>query len=977
MGKLTAPTSFGQQRLWFLDQVTPGSAAYNLARAFHLTGSLNQTALARSFEAVISRHESLRTIFVSEDGEVKQLVLTHMNFHLPVVEMNDLLADHSERASLCIAGEEARQAFDLGRGPLLRAKLIRAAPEDHILVLVIHHIITDGWSMNLLFHEISKLYTSFVTGKEPKLSKLNLQYSDYSRWQRSTIKGAFLDGEIGFWKDVLQGAETVLQLPTDRPRPPVHSGRGNSIHFDLSPETNKSLKALAHSENATLFMAILAVFQVLLGRYASQDSVLIGSPTAGRNEVELEHLIGFFVNTLIIRADLDPKSSFRQILQQARANTLEALTHQHVPFEKLVEALEPDRSLNRNPLFQVMFVLQSAPRQIIELPGLTIEELEFESGIAKFDLNLEVIDFGNLHCTFEYDSDIFDKDTIQRMSGHFAKLVEVVIAAPDQPLSSLSFLTEVEVSQLAEWNNTDSEYPRELCVHTAFEEQVMLTPDRTAVFGEKRRLSYRELNELSNKLARLLIQQGVRPDSVVGVSLNRSTEMFVALVAILKTGAAYLTLDPAYPDGRLDFMIEDSQAYLVATAPEFADRWRQRKIESLVFEIEALCAEELDSLNLSLPLRADRRMYIIYTSGSTGSPKGIAGSHRASMNRFSWMWNRYPFSESDICCQKTFLGFVDSVWEIFGPLLKGIPSVILPDDALVDVKRLVQLLSTHEVTRLVLVPSLLQAILESVKDIQSRLPKLLLWTCSGETLSSELAVRFSQMLPSARLLNIYGSSEVAADVTCHEVTSADMNGPIAIGRPISNVQVYIFDRHLNLAPIGVQGELYVGGDCLAEGYFRKPELTAERFITHDFGTGRTVRLFKTGDLGRYFASGDIEYFGRVDNQVKIRGVRVELGEIEEVLKSLPEILNAVVMVNDRLGRKGLTAYLVIRSGAHPDIEQIRSFMRSKLPLVMIPSDYLIVNFLPLLPSGKVDRMALSSQNSIRLTAGHGYCTDKK
>ena len=514
MSEQVFPSSFGQQRLWFLDQVAPGTSAYNLARALRLTGSLDQVALAKALKSVISRHESLRTIFISIDGEVRQVVLSDLKFDLPVSDLSELPAVQREQAALRIAGEEASKPFDLNTGPLLRAKLLRLGSGDHILVLVIHHIITDGWSMNLLFQEMAELYAGFAADRQPRIPRLNLQYSDYSRWQHASVTGDFLKGELNYWKNKLQGAKTVLQLPTDHPRLAVHNGRGKSIHFDISHETNKGLKALAQRENATPFMALLAVFQVLLARYTSQDNILVGTPTGGRNDVELENLIGFFVNTVILRADPDPDGSFRQILRQARANTLEALAHQ-VPFEKLVEALEPDRSLNRNPLFQVMFILQNAPKPKVELPGLAMQEIEFESGIAKFDLTLEIIDVGNLYCTFEYDSNIYEENTIQRMAGHFAKLVETVVATPDEKLSKFSLLTAAEVQRLGEWNNTGSEYPGELCIHTAFEEQVTRTPDKTAVIDQESRLSYRELNELANRLARR------RPKAAVGAKDRR------------------------------------------------------------------------------------------------------------------------------------------------------------------------------------------------------------------------------------------------------------------------------------------------------------------------------------------------------------------------------------------------------------------------------------------------------------------------
>lgn len=972
MSEQMFPASFGQQRLWLLDQVLPGTTAYNLARAFRLSGSLDPVALASALQSIISRHESLRTVFISLDDQVNQVILSTLKFDLPISDISDLPDVQREQAALSMAGEEAGKPFDLSKGPLLRAKLLRLSPVDHILVLVIHHIIVDGWSMNLLFHEMGELYASFVLGKQPQLPNLNLQYSDYSQWQRASLTSDYLAGELDYWKNKLRGAETVLQLPADHPRPAADSGRGESIHFELSHETSKSLKALAQSETATLFMALLTIFQVLLGRYTMQDSILVGSPTAGRNDVDLENLIGFFVNTLVLRADLDSDSSFRQLLRQVRTNFLEALEHQNTPFEKLVEALEPDRNLNRNPLFQVMFVLHNAPNLKVELPGLVMQEIEFESGITKFDLSLEIVDLGNLHCTFEYNSDLYEESTIRRMAGHFAKLAEAVVTGPDAKLSKVSLLTTAEVQQLAKWNSTGRGYPRELCIHTAFEEQVTSTPNETAVIDQKNRISYRELNELANRLARRLIGKGVRPGGLVGVSLNRSIEMVIALLGILKTGAAYVPLDPAYPEQRLDFMVEDSQVTVVVTKPEFAELWQKQRVDMLAFNAESLSAETEDTSDLSLPLSAESCMYVIYTSGSTGRPKGVEGTHRASMNRFSWMWDGYPFLDGETCCQKTFLGFVDSIWEIFGPLLRGVPSVILPDEAIIDPELLVQLLSKYEVTRIVLVPSLLRVILEGVEDIQNRLPKLVLWTCSGEVLPTDLVNRFSKALPKATLLNVYGSSEVAADVTWHEITAADRNRLVPIGRPITNTQMFILDRHMNQVPVGVPGEIHVGGDCVALGYLGKPELTSERFIVHHFESGGSVRLFKTGDLGRYLPNGEIEYLGRSDNQVKIRGIRVELGEIEAVLASQPMVRDAVALLIERSGQQRLTAYLEFRSGLHPDVDELRRFMRSRLPAYMVPSDYLIVDAFPLLPSGKIDRKTLAIQTAARPIGDRGY-----
>jgi len=957
-------TSFQQQRLWFLDQLEPGSIAYNLPRAMRLSGSLDTVILAKALQSVISRHESMRTIFTSLDGEPKQVVLPGIPFELPTVDFRDLPNTDREQAALRFACEEARKPFDLSRGPLLRAKLLWLGHEDHILILVMHHIVTDGWSMSVLFKEVGELYASFAAGQKPELPELPLQYSDFSIWQRQSVTGDFLADQLDYWKRKLQGAETVLQLPTDRARPAVHSGRGNSVRFELSPQINANLKALAKTEGSTLFMALLALFQLLLWRYTSQSSILVGTPTAGRNEVELEHLIGFFANTLILRADPAAEGSFRQLLRQARASTLEALAHQVVPFEKLVEALHPDRTINRNPLFQVMFVFQNFPRQKLELPGLVLQEIELEGGLAKFDLTLEIIDLESLHCTFEYDSDLYDASTIERMAGHFARLVEGAIAAPDDKIAKLPLLSAGEIQQLAEWNETESDYSREQTIHAAFEEQAARTPEKTALICEEKRLSYRELNQLANRFARNLIRKGVKPATLVGVSQQRSLEMVISLLGILKTGAAYVPLDPFHPEQRLRFLVEDSQVNFVVTSREFVGLFQKREVDIIEFDLESLSAEE-DAANPSRTLAAENRAYLIYTSGSSGVPKGVQGTHQASMNRFAWMWKAYPFVEGEICCQKTALGFVDSVWEIFGPLAAGISSVILPYEAVVDPELLVQLLGKYEVTRIVLVPSLLRVVLDGVEGLQGKLPKLRLWSCSGEVLPADLVKRFRETLPDATLLNIYGSSEVGADVTWHEIISPDGNVPVPIGRPISNIQVHILDPCMNHVPVGVPGELYVGGDCLALGYWRRPELNAERFIRHQFEPDNPIRLFKTGDLGRYLPNGEIQYIGRIDNQIKINGILVELGEIEAVLATHPTVRDAVVVLVDRLGQNRLAAHITVRPGMHPDADELRRFLKFRLPDYMIPSNYFVDGDFPLLPSGKIDRKTLASRTAAR------------
>ena len=955
--------SFAQQRLWFLDQLDPGQSAYSLPRAFRLAGPLDPEAFCRAVQTMPSRHASLRTIFTSVDGEPRQVVLDDLKLEVPIVDLSLLSTAEKDAAKERIFRELSSEPFDLSTGPLLRASLLRVGPDEHIFILVMHHIITDGWSMSVLLREIGEVYERISTGREDTLPGLPIQYADFSRWQREAIAGDALADQLTYWANKLQGAHTVLSLPVDRPRNEARNGLGKAVHFHLSEGMNQKLDQLAQAEGATIFMVLLAVFQTLLWRYTLQENILIGIPTAGRNDEDLESLIGLFVNTLIIRADLAPDITFRQLLMQARTNTLEALAQQDVPFEKLVEVLEPVRTIHQNPLFQAMFIFQNAPSQNLGISGIVQEEIELEGGAAKFPVLLEIIDLDGLYCTFEYDSDLYDESTIQRMAGHFITLLERVLEDPDEVLSKLPLLTEQEMAQFSEWNSTARDYPRDLCIHTAFEQQATRTPDRTALADGQRRLSYRDLNHHANYLAHRLIREGVGPGTLVGISLHRSCEMVVALLAVLKAGAAYVPLDPNQPEQRLQFMLEDAEATVAITRAELAGPFRRHPTRLVLMEDVSTAADEV--ANPATKVSPEELAYVIYTSGSTGKPKGVQGTHRASINRFCWMWESFPFREDEVCCQKTALGFVDSVWETFGPLLRGVPLVIVPHETVIDPEQFLQLLAKHAVTRIVLVPSLLQVLLEGFEDLNTRLPRLKLWTCSGETLSAGLAKRFSEAMPNARLLNIYGSAEVAADVTCHVVTPEDADGTIAIGRPVNNVQLFLLDRYMNRVPQGVAGEIYVGGDCLSPGYWHKPGLTAERFLDYAFEDGRPIRLFRTGDLAKYRKDGEIEYLGRSDDQVKIRGIRVELGEIEAALASNPIVSDAVVLLAGEPTRERLIAYVLLRSGASPGADELRRWVRSKLPEYMVPSEYLVVEAFPMLHSGKVDRKALAAETLSR------------
>src|SRR6202521_416107 len=630
--------------------------------------------------------------------------------------------------------------------------------------------------MSILFRELAHCYEVFASGREPQLPELPIQYVEYAQWQREYIAGEVLAKQVKYWKNKLAGAQTILDLPTDRPRPTTHSWHGATEELIFDNQILTALKEYAQAEGATLFMVSMAAFQALLWRYTGQSSILVGTPTAARHQLEIENLVGFFVNTLVFRADFAPGLTFRDLVRQVRSFSLEAYAEQDVPFEKLVEELLPQRSLNTSPLFQVMFTFQNIPKQIFQISGLKMKELEFETGIAKFDLAVEAFwddEDDEFHCRFEYNTDLFEKQTILRELGHFRNLVNAVLKNPDEPLARIALMDEREREQtVVQWNNTASDYPRDLHIHSAFERQAARTPDATALVFQGEKIPYWRINEDANRLAHYLIKKGVGPGNLVGVSVERSPELTIALLGVLKTGAAYVPLDPSYPLQRLASTLEDTRAECV-----LSNNGNGKKLPDTVPNLIMLDAEAelirnespLNPIMNIMELSRVERAYVLYTSGSSGRPKGVEGTHRGAMNRMRWMWERYPFAAGEVCCQKTNVGFVDSVWEIFGPLLAGGPSVILPQEAVLDPEELLRILAEHRVTRIVLVPSLLRALLEYAPNLEERVPELKLWSSSGEVLTWELARRFRKGYPKAKVLQLYGSSEVAADVTWHEV----------------------------------------------------------------------------------------------------------------------------------------------------------------------------------------------------------------
>jgi amino acid adenylation domain-containing protein len=965
------PVSHTQLGLWLLDRLEPGTAAYNIGHVIRMRGSLSHHTLRESLAGVVARHESLRTTFVQADGEPVQIIAGSRSVELPVKDLSRIPEAEREAEVLRLARAEAHRPFDLAQGPLMRAVLLALGKDDHVLLLFMHHIVTDAWSMSVLFDEIGKLYEATVTGHPSPLPALPLQYGDVAARQRESLTQAAVDQQVAYWRAQFAGADPVLDLPADRPRPSVRTMDGAIERRMFSSALRDRLVTVSRAANASLFMTLLAAFQTMMSRYTGRDDILVGTATAGRGEVELEPLIGFFANTLVMRIDLSGDPTFHELVGRVREVALDAFAHQHVPFERLITELQVARSLSHTPLFQVMFILQNAPRQRLQLPGLTMEAIEFDPGTAKFDLTIDMAELDDgLECAFEYSTDLFEPPTITRMLRHFETLLEGVAADPGQRLSHLPLLAATERHRLlVEWNDTAADYPREACIHRLFVAQATRTPDALALVYREQRTSYRELNIRASQLAHHLRARGVGQGDLVAICLERSIEAVMGLLGILKAGAAYVPLDPAYPPARLAFMLHDSGAPVVLTARHLRDR--------LPAGVEII---ELDTdwpqIGLEPTIEPQGGTgpldpaYVIYTSGSTGTPKGVLATHRAAVNRFAWMWNRWKFAADEVCCQKTTLSFVDAVWEIFGPLLQGVPNVIIPEDVLLEPSRLVDLLATHQVSRIVLVPSLLRALLESVPDLGRRAPKLKFWITSGETITRELARRFGEIVPEATLVNLYGSSEVAADVSAYVITGAALPGRIPIGRPIANTRLYVLDPHTQPAPIGVPGEIYVGGDGLARGYLHDPDLTSRKFIHDPFGAEAGSRLYRTGDLGRFLADGNLEFLGRVDDQVKIRGARLELSEIEAVLREHPSVHAAVAAVAGAEGDERLVGYVVPEGRL--DSSDLRQFARERLPDNMVPASFVFVDAIPLTPNGKVDRRALRAQAPLRPSAVRDY-----
>ncbi|MBB5874662.1 amino acid adenylation domain-containing protein [Allocatelliglobosispora scoriae] len=948
------PLTFAQQRLWSLDQLVPGMTAYNMYAPFRMRGPLDHDALQWAFTQVVTRHEVLRATFPSADGEPVQRVAPPGELALAHLDLSGLPLPQAEQRARELVTRWLDESYDLANGPLIKARLIHLGPRDHILVLLYHHIVCDGWSLNIIFDELAALYGARLTGAPDPLPPLPTQYGDYAAWQRGTLTDDYLAEHLDFWRAKLGDAPAHLDLPTDRRRPAVQQFDGERYHLTVAPDMWSRVQAAARSYRVTPFMLLYGCYAALLSRWSGSTDFLIGVPMAARLQTGVEPLVGNFVNILPMRVDLAGDPTIGEFVRRIRGATLEYFAHQEVPFEKLVEVLRPNRTTSYSPLVQIMFTLQNLRPVLPGFPGVDVEVFRVELNTSFLDLWLEFAPRGDeATATFRYMTSLFDGATIVRIAAAFERFLAAFTAESGLRLSELPLLGEQERAVVRdEWSRSAPAVTSELLVPDLIAEAARLHPDRTAVRSAGRSLTYRELDARANQVAHALIGRGIGPESVVGLHLDRGPEFVTAMLGVLKAGGAYLPLDPASPPDRIARMVAIAGAALVLDPPG------------------------LDRLDLAeqpvgppvVRRDPDHLAYVIFTSGSTGDPKGVGVGHAAIANRLLWMRDAYGLQPEDRVLHKTPATFDVSVWELLLPLLTGARLVLAEPGRQGDPDHLVELIEAERVTITHFVPPMLAAFLDS-PDV-GRCTSLRLVVCSGQALPPELRDRFTGLLP-ARLENLYGPTEAAVDVTAWRCDTETGRHIVPIGRPIAGVQTYVLDAGLGLAPIDVPGELYLGGVALARGYAGRPDLTADRFVPHPFATTPGERLYRTGDQVRWRAGGVLEYLGRNDEQVKIRGYRIEPGEIQAALTGHPRVRQALVVGHQTTGdHQELVAYLVCDQPA-PDAAELRRWLGQRLPAYLVPTAFAQLEAFPLTRNGKVDRAALPAPDG-RVRAVTGF-----
>ncbi|BAY41871.1 nonribosomal protein synthetase (plasmid) [Nostoc sp. NIES-2111] len=958
------PLSFSQQRLWFFSQLEPQSSAYNIPAAIRLTGRLNIAALENSINEIVHRHEILRTTFTVVDEEPVQVISSTTKLQLKIIDLQNIPATARETEALRLATVEAQTPFNLEKDSLLRVSLLRLGETDHVILFTMHHIVSDGWSTGILIRELTTVYQACNRGQPSNLPELPIQYADFAVWQRQWLQGEIYHKQLNYWKQQLGGELPVLKLPTDRPRPAIQTDRGATQTFTLSESLTAALKNLSQQEGVTLFMTLLAAFKVLLHRYTQQDDILVGTPIANRNRSEIEGLIGFFVNTLVLRSNLQANPTFKELLAQVREVTLGAYAHQDLPFEQLVEELQPERDLSHSSLFQVMFILQNAPTETLHLPDLTLNSLKVESQTANFDLTLSMVEVDTeLMGSIEYNTDLFNADRITRMWGHFQTLLSGIIAHPEQNLSDLPLLTTAKHQQiLTTWNSNKIFVPQQ-CIHQLFEAQVEKTPDAVAVVFEKGQLTYRELNKRANQLAHYLQTQGVKPEVLVGICLERSCELIVGILGVLKAGGAYLPLDPSYPQERLAYMLADAQAPVILTQKELANNLP-------IYNNQIICINDWKQItnnnNIENPLKEvvpNNLAYIIYTSGSTGKSKGVMIEHHSLVNAYL-AWEEAYQLQSNATSHLQMASFSFDVFsgDLVRALCSGGKLVLCPRELLLEPDKLYQLMLQEKVDCAEFVPGVLRNLIQYLRQSQQRLDFMQLLICGSDSWYVQEYEEFRKFCSQkTRLINSFGLTEATIDSTYFETgtTESSIDQLVPIGRPFANTQIYILDHYLQPVPVGVTGEIYIGGAGLARGYFNRPYLTAEKFIPNLFTQKPGEYIYKTGDLGRWLSDGNIELIGRLDNQVKLRGFRIELGEIESILSKHPMVKECLVLIReDSPKQQQLVAYIVPNSTQPINSSNLQQFLQEQLPNYMIPTAFVFLAAFPTTPNGKINRRAL-------------------
>ncbi|HEX8320474.1 amino acid adenylation domain-containing protein [Longimicrobium sp.] len=951
-----APLSSAQERVWFLDRLQQGGSAYIISEALRLSGAMDESALRRALGEVVRRHEALRTTFREADGVPVQVVGPFAGLALPVDDLSSLDEPAREQRVASLTAAEAALPFDLAAGPLFRARLLRLAPREHVLLVCVHHIVGDGWSMQVLFRELWTLYGAYLDGRGSPLAEPAVQYADFAAWQREQARAEALARPLAYWKEVLAGAPELLELPADHPRPPVPSLRGGLVPVRAPLDVLARMRELARAEGATLFMVVLAAFQVLLGRYGAGEDVVVGTPVAGRTRPEVEGLVGLFMNTLVLRTSLAGDPPIREVVRRVRERVLGALQHQDLPFERLVAELRPERSLSHSTLFQVLFQLDDAPPDEGGAPGLRVRGVEVEVPAAKFDLSLVMqTDPGGLAGRLQYSTDLFERGTAKRMAEHLERVLEQAGREPGRRVSRLDLMTAAERRRVLEWNRTSARYPATRCVHQLFEAQAERTPDVVAVECRGRALTYRQLDLRANGLAHHLVRLGVGPEVRVGLCLERSLELVAAMLGVMKAGGAYVPMDPGHPAERLRYVLEDSRVPVLVTQQGLCERM------PAVPGLAVLCADDPEqqaAVQAAPPptgVTAENLAYVIYTSGSTGRPKGVAMHHRGVCNYVHWGVRAYGAGQGSGAPVFSSMA-VDLTITNLLPLFAGRPVQMLPEEhpveALADALRRSPGFGLIKITPIHL--GLLNALLEP-EHLENSAHTLVI---GADFLSAEPTLPWQEHAPGVRLMNEYGPTETVVGCSAYVLPPGrHRGGPVPVGRPIQNLRFYVLDARLEPVPIGLPGELYIAGAGVARGYLGRPGLSAEKFLPDPFAAPGD-RMYRTGDRTRWQPDGNLLVLGRTDNQVKIRGHRVELGEVEAALRRHPGIRECLAMVReDRPGDRRIVAYVVAGDGG-ADVAGLRTHVRRILPEYMVPSAFVMLDSFPQTPTGKLDRRVL-------------------